>query len=277
MHRRRFLALGSALLTGAGCQSQSESSVTPVPEPTVESTATDGATQVDVAAVAVQPGVVGPNTPDSIGVFDADGQHLLLTVTVTDGPTPDASAFRFRFDGEAHSPEELPNGLYRGEWGVGYGDGQGPLVFDLPEQGDPADARLTWPGGAWTPPEAVRKRLADPLPSFDVSLDGPDAVTAEADPTISVTVRNAGETTGRVALALNRTGPRVAYAPVERIVAELAPGEKMTGKRDAENPNASDAEDRETIYRLDAPGSENDAIHRIQQATAATETSTETA
>jgi hypothetical protein len=277
MRRRRFLALGSALLAGAGCQGQSDSDVTPVPPPTAESTRSEQETNIDVESAAVQPGVVGPNTPDSIGVFDADGQHLLVNVRVTSGPPPEQSAFRFHFDGQTYTPAAFPNGLYRGEWGVRYEDGAGPLVFDLAERGEPTDARLTWPGGEWTPPEPVKIQLADPLPPFEVSLDGPDAVTADEEPTISITVRNSGETAGQIALALNRTGPRIAYAPVERIAADLAPGEEVTRTRDAENPNASDAEDRETIYRLDAPGEDNDEGHRIRQAEAATETKSETA
>lgn len=267
MHRRQFLALGGAVVSAAGCQSRSDGSVTPVPDAAIESTATDEPTDVAVERAAVQPGVVGPDSPDSIGVFDADGQHLLLTVSVRGGRAIERSAFRFHFDGASYTPTELRNGLYRGEWGVRYVDGAGPLIFDLAERGDPAGARLTWPGGEWTPPEPVRTRLAAPLPTFDASLDGPTTVTEADDPTITVSVRNTGDVPGQVALALNRTGPRIAYAPVTRIVADLDPGERASREHDAKSPYVTEGEPREAVYRLDAPGSDEGARHAIRPAT----------
>ncbi|WP_236035529.1 hypothetical protein [Haloarcula rubra] len=281
MRRRTLLALCGSLVAGSGCldltpdTAPGDESVTPVPEPTTESgTHDDQIPTVDVASAVVQPGVVAPDSPDSIGVFADAGQYLLVDVAV-DGPLPDRSAFECHFDGETHRPTAFTSGLYRnGEWGAGYGDGSdGVLVFELPETGDASDARLTWDHGEWVPPARVRSRLEAPLPSFSVALDGPTTVTAEDDPTVSVRVTNEGDRTGRYALALNRTGPRVAYAPVARIAGELGPGASTTREVDAESPYVADPP-REAVYRLDAADDDNDARLTISPAEAGTATRT---
>ncbi|WP_193571711.1 hypothetical protein [Haloarcula sp. JP-L23] len=282
MRRRTLLALCGSLVAGSGCLDltpdsvPADETVTPVPERTTESgTHDDQIPTVDLASVVVQPGVVAPNSPDSIGVFADAGQYLLVDVAV-DGPLPDRSAFAVRFDGSTYTPMAFTSGLYRnGEWGAGYGDGSdGVLVFELPETGDASDARLTWDHGAVPFPTSVTASLEAPLPSFSVALDGPTSVAADDDPTVRVRVTNEGDRPGRYALALNRTGPRVAYAPVARIVGELDPGASTTRELDAENPYVADPP-REAVYRLDAADGDNDASLTISPAEAGTATDTE--
>ncbi|WP_254279112.1 hypothetical protein [Haloarcula marina] len=287
MRRRRLLALCGSLLAAPGCMgpantgdSETTDSVTPVPSPESgtwtkdDERTTTSESSVSVRSAAVQPGVVGPNSPDSIGVFDDAGQYLLLDVGV-EGPTPAYEDFVFRFDGSRHPPESIYNGLYReDEWGVQYGDGGGPVVVPLPETGDASDARLSWPGGEWVPSERVRSRLRAPLPPFSVTLDGPETVTADDDPTVRVHVENVGDAPGRFVLALNVSGPRVAYAPVGRIVGDLDPGETATRTFDAKSPYLADPP-HEAVYRLDAPGDSQDATVRISPAEDGTETRTE--
>lgn len=271
--RRQLLALCGSLFAGAGCVSMGDETkspptdtVTPVPGDEIDSPIdTDEPTEwgnVDIRGAAVQPGVVGPNSPDSIGVFDDAGQYFVATVKAG-SPAPPLSEFQLHFDGSTFSPTEYRNGLYRdGEWGVRYADGRGPIVFGLPETGDASDARLSWPGGEWTPPDWVRERLEAPLPQFSVTLDGPETVGPDEDPRISIAVTNEGERSGSCAVALNRSGPRIAYAPVKHLREELAPGESITDGFVGKSPYEA-SPPREAVYRLDAPGEENDAVLRI--------------
>ncbi|MFU1782103.1 hypothetical protein ACM16X_12035 [Haloarcula japonica] len=265
MYRRRVLALCGLAITGAGCQGETEDTgtVTPVPSPGVSETDTGSPPTVTVTDAAVTPGVVVPGT-DSINVRSADGQFLVLTATV-EGSGTDPAAFSLRFDGSTYSPETFRNGLYRdGEWGQQFTEAGGPLVFDLPETGSASDTRLSWPGGEWTPPEAVQNGLKAPLPSFDVTLDGPEHVTEPAMPTLEITVTNTGDTAGRYVLALNRTGPRVAYAPAGRFDGELKPGETDVITHEGKTPYVDNTEPREVTYYLRAPEDHNDATHRIK-------------
>ncbi|KAA9396975.1 hypothetical protein Har1130_09625 [Haloarcula sp. CBA1130] len=265
MYRRRVLALCGLAITGAGCQGETADSetVTPVPSPAVSETDTESPPSVTVTDAVVTPGVVIPGT-DSISVEPTAGQFLVLTTT-SKGSGVDRAAFSLRFDGSTYSPETFRNGLYRdGEWGRQFTETGGPLVFDLPETGSASDARLSWPGSEWTPPEAVQNRLEAPLPSFDITLDGPERVTEPAMPTLEITVTNTGDTAGRYVIALNRTGPRVAYAPAGRFDGELQPGETESITLDAKSPYVDDTEPREVTYHLRAPDDHNDATHRIK-------------
>lgn len=265
MRRRSLLALAATFAT-AGCVGSwndppTDATVTPVPVPEPEDSPTRGQSAtgaVDVTAAAVQPGVVTPTSPDSIGLLDDAGQYLVVTV---DGDAPDKPAVEFRFDGAGYAPGTFRQGLYRdGEWGVSYGDDGGPLVFALPETGYGTDAELAWPGGSWAPSPTVVERLEDPVPPFSVSLDGPEMATAGDEPRLTVSVTNGGEGAGRYVLALNRIGPRVAYTPVARISGELSAGESERRTVDAVAPVG----DRRTQYRLAVPGRRDDLIHTIQ-------------
>ncbi|WP_424003291.1 hypothetical protein ACOZ4I_04055 [Haloarcula salina] len=276
MRRRRLLALCGTLLTGAGCQNSADDAgtVTPVPSPGERRTVTDSETpaSLEVGNPTVQPGYVAMDSPDSIGVYDDAGQYLAVEVRTDDGRPPDRSAFRFAFNGTEHPPVETGSSraLFRdGDLGADYADGEGVLVFGLPETGDPSDAALTWPGGEHGFSEGVKRRLAAPLPSFDVTLSGPGEATV--DPTLEVTVTNTGEIAGRYVLAMNRIGPSVDYIPERRISGVLDAGNTETVTHDAKRPTSTDA----VLYRLDAPGEQNDASHRIAPVAEKSETATE--
>lgn len=267
MERRRLLALVGTLAVGSGCtgtESDSEPGLTvtpmPVPGSTDESADWPDSEQpadIDVDAAVVQPGVVTPTTPDSIGVADDAGQYLVVTV---DGEGPDRSAVEFRFSGGSYLPAEFDGGLYRdGNLGVEYDDGSGPLVFALPETGDGSEAELAWDGGSWAPAPATLERLEDPLPPLSVELDGTDRAGEDDDPEIAVSVSNEGTGDGRYVFALNRFGPSTASVPVARISVELAAGESTTESFDAVAPR----DGRATRYRLDVPGEDDDRVHEI--------------
>lgn len=260
MNRRRFLSLCGAAVAGAGCQGDAgdTSTVTPVPSPAVSERTRQSGTTVRVTGAAVVPGVVLPGE-DSISVATTDGQYLVLTVGV-EGAGLDRSAFSVRFDGSAYAPESFRNGLYRdGTWGKRFTESGGPLVFALPETGSADDVQLTWPDGAWSPPASVRGRLEAPLPSFDVTLDGPTRVAEGEDPTLEIRVTNTGDVAGRYVLALNRIGPRVAYAPAGRFDGELEPGETDVRSHAAKSPYDGGVEPSDVTYKLDAPGQKHDA------------------
>lgn len=283
MNRRRLLAFCGSLLAAPGCvqldpdASDGTDTVTPAPPPDRETTETPtraAVGSVEVTSAAVQPGVVGPNTPDSIGVFDEAQQYLVVTVAV-DGRAPEKRSLTLRADGEWHTATSYTNGLYRNDsWGARYGSEGGPLVFPLPETVDTANLRLTWPGGSWEPPPAIRRQLEAPLPPMAVSLDGPTTVGRTDDPQFTVSVANEGDRAGRYVLALNRSGPRIAYAPVARLTGDLGPGETWEKRFEAKSPYISDPP-REAVYRLDAPGEKQDARLTISPTGAATETASE--
>ena len=285
MKRRRLLALCGSLLATAGCVSTpaeprdetgTETPVPPPDSPTDEGTGTrtDFGT-VSVESATVQQGVVGSDSPDSIGVYDEAEQYLVVIVAV-DGPAPEPERFALKADGHAVNPDTLVDGLYRdGQWAVRYGQGGGPLVFPLPATVPAESVRLEWPGGSWSPPEPIRHRLAARPPGFAVSMDGPSQVEPDDDPKVSVVVTNVGEVAGRFVLALNRSGPRVAYTPVARLTGVLDPGESWQRTFDAESPYIADPPRRAT-YLLDAPGGRQDTTVTLSPADASTESASET-
>jgi len=269
MQRRRLLALVGTLAAGSGCtgsgtDSEPDETVTPMPVPSPGDQDRGGAdreSSLDVDDVAVQPGVVVATTPDSISVLDDAGQYLVLDV---DGEGPDRSELEFRFSGASYLPEAFDRGLYRdGDHSLEYDDDDGgPLVFALPETGDATDAELAWDGGSWAPSSEILDRLEDPLPQLSVTLDGTERAAGDDDPEVAVTVTNEGTGDGRYALALNRSGPQIASAPVAHIAGELPAGESTTESFDAVAPR----DGRSTQYRLDVPGEEDDRVHEIAPA-----------
>jgi hypothetical protein len=152
--------------------------------------------------------------------------------------------------------------------GFEYGDDGGPVFFALPETGDASETRLTWSGGEWTPGETVRERLSAPLPSFDVTLTGPDTAGPGDDPKLALSVTNTGDIGGWYALGLNRIGPRIAYTPVGRIAGSLESGQSTTHTVDATSPT----DGLPVRYLLDAPGSDSDTEHVIEPTDVATPT-----
>ncbi|MBX0284958.1 hypothetical protein [Haloarcula salinisoli] len=265
MQRRRLLALVGSLAAGSGCTGSGDdpsvdSTVTPAPVPTAGGTRTptlDG--DVQITAAMVQPGVVTAGD-DSLSVVDDAGQYLFFNL---EGGVPDRSAVEFRFSGASYTPESFYGRLYRGDFdGEEYGENGGPLVFALPQTGDGTDAELAWGDGSWTLPETVVQRLEDPLPSFSVSLDGPETAGDGSDLEITVGVTNEGDSAGRYVFALNRQGPQIASTPVGRIAGELEPGASETHTFDAVPPDDRNG----TGYFLQVPGERDSLDHYIEPA-----------
>lgn len=263
MNRRRFLALTGVAIATAGCigddrtagddsGSETPASETPTPDTPTPSTPGRAAT-VEISAPSVQAGAVVTTSPDSIGVSADAGQYLLVDASVTDGEAPEGAAFALQTGDAAYEPIDSRLRLYRdGTWGADYRqeDGAGTLAFALPETVPADDARVSWPGGEWALPESARERLASPTPSFDVAFEAPDAVAPDETPSLTVAVTNEGDVAGRCPLALNRVGPRIAYAPVRDVVLDIQAGETATREWDGEAPQ----EDRDVTYHLHAVG-----------------------
>jgi len=251
MHRRSFLGLVSAVTLGlAGCSSGSDGTDDPgsggdgtdtheastrasthtSTRGTATPTGTDRAYSLAVSVESLRPGLVTPDSPDSIGVTHAAGQYLTLLLDPGgEGPPPEDIALAF--DGADHGPLALEETFRDTPWGrdadAQYdGDGAGWLVFALPDAGDATSARLHWPGGEWHPDGRLRERLGTPTPRFDVSVDAPDAIAPGEQPWFSVTAANRGDVPGGFVGALDRVGPRVAYTPVEQVSFVVPAGDR---------------------------------------------------
>jgi len=231
MRRRTILtACGVGVAGLAGCTDDTRSrtrtdnrtdppatATTPTPEPSVTATFD-----------SLQPARVALDT-DYLSISAAERQHLFVAVESEGRLARDA--FAFQFDGETYAPlEPLARGTYRA-----YGDGayseetsNGWLLFSLPEQGDGSTARLSWPGGEWTPDESVRTRLAAPEPPMAATVSMPEQAENGSAFTLSVEVTNEGDIGGRFVAAVSRYGPQVAATPVERVSAFVPPGESIT-------------------------------------------------
>lgn len=251
---------GPESATRTGDPAASNESATQRRSPTTDATTDPGSSTtpsaadaaVSVETDALQPGVVTMTTPDSIGVRRDDGQFLFLDVAADGEVRPAHGDFTFRFAGTSYEPVavEYPWRLWRayGEENWEYSEsGDGILLFQLPESarharvtaapdstGTPLDspetveAVLTWPGGEWTPGESVHRRLVAPHPPVSVSFDVTEEIPTHESPTVTVTVRNDGDVPGRFVAGLNRSGPRVAHTPVERISFPVPAGETET-------------------------------------------------
>lgn len=264
MQRRTFLALSGSSIAGlAGCLSESPSSGTD-PATETEATATDRLTTasttedsttesddssptettvnatVSVNTDALQPGLVTMNTPDSIGVKETAKQYLVLQISAEGTTLPTRDDFEFEFAGADFQPISSGPGRriwrFYGEEGKLYDadSGQGFVLFELPETNNVADASdsseiaLMWPGGEWRPDESLRERLVTPSPPLSVSVDIPDAIRTDEQPTVTITVQNEGDVAGRFVAGLNRVGPYVAHRPVARISMLVPAGETET-------------------------------------------------
>lgn len=235
MRRRALLSTaGAALAVSAGCLSGDDTpaagdddttrtDTTATDEPTSQGTTRRTTAQadvdLDVSLDAFQPAVVQLRT-DSIDVWRDDGPYLFLWVDATAAAEPPArDDFAFELDEADRYPMD-PDGLrlwreYGDDTSYGDGNAEGWLLFDLPRAAPASNARLTWPGGEWRAGESLRTRIAAEQPSMSMSFSVTEEVPAGEHPTVTVTVQNEGDVDGRFVGALNRTGPRIAYIPVD--------------------------------------------------------------
>lgn len=173
----------------------------------------------------VQPGVVLLQT-DYLTVHPADGQFLVVDVTVTEGRAP-YDDYTLRLDGTTHRP--IPKDRTRRLWRV-YGRGLyeptqgGILVFDLPDQSaaPDGDAVLACPSWEHALPDATRTRLAQGRASFTVDATAPTPLEVGESPRVTLTVQNTADVPGRFLAALNRAGPMVAMRPADLISLPVA-------------------------------------------------------
>lgn len=264
MRRRDLIAVcGTALAGVAGCLSsgtdgdggttpESDTSTqtptptedttddpTPTSDPTTSPDRADSA--VSVGVHALQPGVIVLTNPDSAEVESGSNQYLFLDVEVVAGDSPPREAFRFRFDGDDHSPIEDVRELYHKVLSMDPYErsaGAGWLAFELPETGEASDAKLTWGNGEWRPEEAYRDRLANPLPELSVSSTIPETVPVGEAPSVTVTATNEGNRSTEFVGVLNRQGGGVAHAPVDYVSTPVMPGESITWEPDDSMPRS---------------------------------------
>lgn len=243
MRRRALLGLcGSALAGLAGClgdpsnerpATSDPTTSDPTTQPPTTTTATPTPATLDLTVESLQPALIGLTSPDSIGPTRSEGQYLLLSADVTAGTPPALEEIAFHFDGRTVAPASVGGQRL---WPVLDGGrsfytaerGSGLLVFELPESGDASDARLTWPGGEWHPARTLRDRLAAPAPAFAPSVEVPESVPKNEAVSLSLTVTTEGDLPRRFVAGVNRSGPRVAYTPVEPVSLLVPPDGSKT-------------------------------------------------
>lgn len=235
MRRRRYLRIGGVSLAGlAGClsfeppagtdgdDSDSPDDADASPTPTTAATESPSLT---ATATSLQPGVVAMTTADSIGTLSDDGsQYLYVRVSVESGDAPAPADLGLHFDGD-RSPPADERRLWRNyndeEGRYAASSGEGWLLFELPAAGDPDDLALTWDGGEVTVEDDVAgslsARLANPAPPLTLEVDAPESLERGQTPEVEFSVANEGPRTARFVAGLNRTGPSIAYAPIEAV------------------------------------------------------------
>lgn len=284
MDRRQVLTSCAAGIAGlAGCSARSDGGatstddgtptgdVTPTPDGDTTLTPTPRGAELQVAADALQAGVVGLNV-DAYGIVsEADRQYLFVNVAADSGPPPSRATFAFRFDGDEHPP-----GLPDAETTVRRADGtdtarpwhypSGWLLFALPETGDASDAALVRPGGEWRPDDRLQARLAAPLPELALrEWRVPETVALGGRATFGFTVRNKGDQEGRFVAVINAEGwyPIRPVAIVSRQIPAgktrswTLPAERIK-RRHEEQAEAVDDGDPDVQYRLIRPGGDSD-------------------
>lgn len=224
---RREVLGGLAATAGAaavaGCQTivgESE----PDDEPKVE---------IGVEDATVRPGVVALNSPDSYGVFGGrDEQFLVAEVDVDTPEAVEPSDLVVETDGSEFDTT-VAVGRAEGrlaEFGDAYGttdDGTGWIAARLPKPLEAEEAALAWNGGEYALEESTLERLNRPPTDFDVVLGAPKTASVGDEVTVTVSLVNTGDVDGTFVAALNRVGPRVAYAPETGVVLPVEAGEYL--------------------------------------------------
>lgn len=236
MKRRALLAsAGSSLTALSGCLlfTGEDRDPPPTEESPVDETSTQTpeapAGDVTVESVTQQYGYAGTND-DAVPVNDVDTQYVVADVSVAGGRLA-RDDFAWTFESSGRGPTTPPT-FYRTEWGDDqwYEEGRerGLLLFEMPENVAPAMTRLVWPGGEWVADDAFLDRLTSPKPSMSTSIAVPDAADGTTDKTVAVEVTNEGAVDGRYVGAVNRSGPMIAYTPVEYLNRLVGAGETVT-------------------------------------------------
>jgi len=259
MRRRTALTLAGTAFAGlAGCASlQSDGT---------DARSSTGATQSGPLAVeldALQPAVIQLFVDAYEFEVAADSQYLFLV-----GPDATGPNRRFRFDGsEYEAGVDTSYDLVRAPSSFGAPtEASDWAVFELPETGDTSDAALVSPDGEWRPDDALRARLAAPLPSLHVTEFGmPSSVPAGTSPTVTVTVSNESDTDGRF-LGILRP-PAGSYTTGQLVSRSVAAGTTATLEATVDavgTPTPGREQGNSLRYALDWPGGSETATLAVE-------------
>jgi hypothetical protein len=242
--RRRTLRVLGVSITGvtlAGCLSEDDPGAGNG----------DGNGDVTVRDLTATPAVVTLNSPDSYGTYGDRNEQLIIADIAVESPDEHpVSSFAVETPEDRY---EATTDIYRGfeleTFGEPYEpvsenptlsasaseDGEaepssGWIAAYLPKPLDTNSAMLTWNGGEYAIGDAVLERLNRPPAAFDVTFEAPDSATVGEDVTATVTVENTADVDGEFVGAINRVGPRIAYAPETEVRVEVAAGETANGE-----------------------------------------------
>lgn len=246
MNRRALLAsVGGSVAAISGCVDLTDDrDALPTEQPPRDGTPTDDgsatpsptstpAPSVTVESVTQQYGYATAND-DAIHVARPDRQYVVADVSVAGGRL-ERDDFAWAFESSGRGPTTPPT-FYRTEWGEDqwYEEGRdrGLLAFEMPGSVAPATTKLVWPTGGWLAEGAFLDRLTAPKRPIDASIAVSDADGESdygtTDETVEVTMTNEGDVAGRYVGAVNRSGPMVAYTPVEYLNRLVGAGETAT-------------------------------------------------
>ena len=239
--RRTLRALGATALGAsiAGCSSGDDALTDDPSNEGNDDSPTDegnggGSDGVTVRDVTVLPEVVTRNSPDSYGVYGGrSSQYVVAEVAVASPDEHPPESFAVEADETYDATTDIGDGAgFLADFDTAYGnrgnDSSGWVAFSLPKPLEAKTATLTWEGASHEFGEAALERLRRPPASFDVRFEAPHAVTPGETVTAAVTAENTGDVDGTFVGALNRVGPRIAYAPEAAIVLNVPSGESAS-------------------------------------------------
>ena len=237
--RRRTLRALGATLAGtalAGCLSDDESTDDPSGE--------NGNSGVSAQDVTATPAVVTLNSPDSYGTYGGRNEQLIIAdISVESSGDHPVSSFAVEARGERYeATTDIYGGFELETFGEPYepasggptpsasedgetGPASGWIAAYVPKPLDADSATLTWDGGEYTVGDAVLERLNRPPASFDVTFEAPETATVGETVTATVTAENTADVQGTFVGAINRVGPRIAYAPEAEVRLDIEAGE----------------------------------------------------
>lgn len=189
------------------------------------------AIDVDVGEATVRPGLVALNSPDSYGVFGGRDEQWLVAEVAVDSPAGfDPSDLVVETDEEEYAATVAvgESAGHLADFGDPYGttdDGSGWVAVRLPKPLAAERAALAWDGGEQSLEASTLERLNRPPTDFDVVLGAPTVASVGDEVTVTVATVNTGGVDGTLVAALNRVGPRIAYAPETAVVLPVEAGE----------------------------------------------------
>lgn len=185
-----------------------------------------------VRDATVTPSLVGLDSPDSIGTFGNRERQYVVADAVSDGANPARDAFALDAAGESYAAKTardvVPTGALWGLFDPSDSVGSDPLLFEVPKPLDAEAVVLRWPGGEHRLSEERVEKLSRPTTFEVTAFSAPESVANGEELTLELTVENAGESDGTFVAGLNRSGPDVAYAPVEAVLLDVVAGDAET-------------------------------------------------